>query len=75
MQALRAASILGSSFTLTDLSATTARPVLELFPVLAEGITGRVLEDDGDQLRFRHDLIRAAIYEDLPPGCPPRAAP
>ena len=26
---------------------------------------GRVL-DDGDRLRFRHDLIRAALYEDLP---------
>ena len=26
----------------------------------------RVLEDDGARLRFRHDLIRDAIYEDLP---------
>ena len=25
-----------------------------------------VLEDDGAHLRFRHDLIRDAIYEDLP---------
>jgi DNA-binding CsgD family transcriptional regulator len=66
LHALRAASILGSGFTITDLSVTMARPVLELFQVLAEGITGRVLEDDGDRLRFRHDLIRDAIYEDLP---------
>ena len=65
LQALRAASILGSGFTITDLSVTMARPALELFQVLAEGITGRVLEDDGDRLRFRHDLIRDAIYEDL----------
>ena len=34
--------------------------------VLAEAIRARVLEDDGDRLRFRHDLIRDAIYEDLP---------
>ena len=66
LQVLRSASILGSGFTLTDLSVTTARPALELSLVLAEGITGRVLEDDGDQLRFRHDLIRDAIYDDLP---------
>ena len=66
LHALRAASILGSSFTITDLSVTMARPALELFQVLAEAITGRVLEDDGDRLRFRHDLIRDAIYEDLP---------
>ena len=67
LQALRCASILGSGFTVTDLSVTMARPVLELFGVLAEGIAGRVLEDDGDWLRFRHDVIRDAIYEDLPP--------
>ena len=66
LHALRAASILGSSFTITDLSVTMARPALELFQVLAEAIIARVLEDDGARLRFRHDLIRDAIYEDLP---------
>ena len=66
LQALRFASILGASFTVTDLSVTMDRPVVELSGVLAEGITGRVLEDDGDRLRFRHDVIRDAIYEDLP---------
>jgi predicted ATPase len=34
--------------------------------VLAEAIRARVLEDDGDRLRFRHDLLREALYEDLP---------
>ena len=66
LHALRTASILGSSFTMSDLSVTMARPALELFQVLAEAITGRVLEDDGARLRFRHDLIRDALYEDLP---------
>jgi DNA-binding CsgD family transcriptional regulator len=66
LQALRFASILGSSFTVTDLSVTMDRPVVELFGVLAEGIAGRVLGDDGDRLRFRHDVIRDAIYEDMP---------
>ena len=66
LQALRAASILGSSFTVTELSVTMARPALELSVVLAEGIAGQVLEEYGDVIRFRHDLIRDAIYEDLP---------
>ena len=66
LQALRAASILGSSFTVTELSVTMARPALELSVVLAEGIAGRVLEEYGAVIRFRHDLIRDAIYEDLP---------
>jgi DNA-binding CsgD family transcriptional regulator/tetratricopeptide (TPR) repeat protein len=66
LEALRPASILGSSFSLTGLSATTDRSVLELSSVLDEAIRARVLEDDGDRLRFRHDLIHEAIYEDLP---------
>jgi DNA-binding CsgD family transcriptional regulator len=66
LQALRAASILGSSFTVTELSVTMARPALELSVVLAEGIAGRVLEEYGAIIRFRHDLIRDALYEDLP---------
>ena len=66
LHTLQAASVLGSSFTVTDLSATTARSALELSRTLAEGMTGQVLADDGGRLRFRHDLIRDAIYEDLP---------
>jgi DNA-binding CsgD family transcriptional regulator/tetratricopeptide (TPR) repeat protein len=66
LQTLQAASILGSSFAVTDLSVTTARPALELSRTLAEGIKGQLLADDGDRLRFRHGLIRDAIYEDLP---------
>ena len=31
-----------------------------------EAIRAGVLEDNGAQLRFRHDLIRDAVYEDLP---------
>jgi len=66
LRALRAASILGSGFSLTDLAAVTGRPAVDLSAALAEAITARVLEDDGAVLRFRHDLIRESIYEDLP---------
>jgi tetratricopeptide (TPR) repeat protein len=66
LQALRSAAILGSSFSLTDLSITTERPVLALSLDLAEAITAQVLADDGTRLRFRHDLIRDAIYTDVP---------
>ena len=61
LQALRSAAILGSSFALTDLSAFTGRPMLELSAVLAEAIRARVLEDDGEGLRFRHDLIHPSL--------------
>ena len=66
LQVLRAASILGSSFTATDLAAVTGRSALDLSAALARALAAHVIEDDGTCLRFRHDLIRDAIYGDLP---------
>src|SRR5215472_9357914 len=65
LQVLQPASILGSGFSLTDLATVTGRAAVDLSAVLAEAIKARVLEDDGLRLRFRHDLIRDSIYEDL----------
>ena len=65
LQTLRSASILGSGFSLTDLATITGRPAVDLSVMLAEAIRARVLEDDGARLRFRHELIRDAIYQDL----------
>ena len=65
LQALRDASILGSVFSLTDLAVVTGRPAVALSVALAEAIRAGVLADDGTRLRFRHDLIRDALYEDL----------
>ena len=66
LQVLQAASILGSAFSLTDLSLISGRPAIGLTAALTEAIRSRVVEDDGAVLRFRHDLIRDSIYEDLP---------
>jgi DNA-binding CsgD family transcriptional regulator len=65
LQALRSASVLGAGFSLTDLATITGRAAVDLSVVLGEAIRARVLEDDGQRLRFRHELIRDAIYEDL----------
>ena len=64
--ALRAASVLGSGFSLTDLATVTGRPALDLSVALEKAIRASVLEDDGTRLRFRHELIRDIIYQDLP---------
>ena len=66
LETLRTASILGTGFSLTDLSAVTARPAIDLSVGLAEAMRAGVLADDGAHLRFRHDLIRDSIYQDLP---------
>ena len=66
IQALRAASILGSSFSLTDLVTVTGGSARELSVALTEAVQAGVVADDAQRLRFRHDLIRDAIYEDMP---------
>src|SRR5690242_15982172 len=66
LQALRFASVLGTGFTLADLAEVTGRSAADLSMKLTEPLRARVLEDDGTRLRFRHDLIRDAIYQDLP---------
>ncbi len=66
LEIMRHASILGSSFTPLDLATVTGRPVVALSGMLGEAIAANLLEDAGDRLRFRHDLIRDAIYEDIP---------
>ena len=64
VQALRAASILGPGFSLTDLATITGGSALQLSVALAGAVRAGVVDDDGTRLRFRHDLIRDAIYED-----------
>jgi DNA-binding CsgD family transcriptional regulator/tetratricopeptide (TPR) repeat protein len=68
VQALRAASILGPSFSLTDLATVTGGSALELSVALDDAVRAGVVADDGTRLRFGHDLIRDALYEDLPVG-------
>ena len=66
MEVLRAAAILGARFTIQDLSISTGLAAVALAPTVTEAVGVRVLEEDGDRLRFRHDLIREALYADIP---------
>ncbi len=63
---LRMASIVGSSFAIDDLALLVGRPTEELFASLEPAIRAGFVSDAGDKLAFRHDLVRAAIYEDIP---------
>jgi DNA-binding CsgD family transcriptional regulator/tetratricopeptide (TPR) repeat protein len=66
VQVLQVAAVLGSSFTVTDLATVMDRSALELSAALAPALATQVIEEDGAGLRFRHDLLRDAMYEDLP---------
>src|SRR5690606_27171596 len=63
---LRAGSVLGGSFRVDELAAVLERSPASLHPVLLDAIDARLLDQDGDRLRFRHDLIREAVYRDTP---------
>jgi DNA-binding CsgD family transcriptional regulator len=63
---LRTASLLGGAFSLADLGAVAGLDVRAVWDVLEGARNAGVIEDAGPDLRFRHDLVRDAIYTDLP---------
>ncbi len=70
--ALRAAALLGVEFAVPDLAIVLGRSVAELIPAVDEALAAGVLTESGNGLGFRHPLIRAALYEEMP--APVRAA-
>jgi DNA-binding CsgD family transcriptional regulator len=66
LNVLRVASILGSTFSLAELTLVTGTTTASLLSALAVAVDAGLLTESGDRLAFRHDLIRDAIYHDLP---------
>jgi class 3 adenylate cyclase/DNA-binding CsgD family transcriptional regulator len=66
LEVLRLASILGSTLSLADLSVVSRRPPVEVLSALQEAIRAGFVGDAGHQLAFRHDLVREALYQELP---------
>jgi DNA-binding NarL/FixJ family response regulator len=71
-EVLRAAALLGVDFAVSDLAIVLGRTVADLIPAVDEACAVGVLAESGHGLGFRHPLIRAALYDDLP--APVRAA-
>lgn len=65
---LQVAAVLGSRFSLRDLAIGTGRSTIEVASGLRDALQADLVNGEGEQLRFRHDLIREAIYADLLPG-------
>ncbi|MGH3978719.1 MAG: ATP-binding protein, partial [Pseudonocardiaceae bacterium] len=66
LEALRIASVLGTSFSLDDLSVVLVTPSVELLSALREPLRTGLIGEAGEHLAFRHALVRDAIYADLP---------
>ncbi|MFK0049618.1 ATP-binding protein [Streptomyces sp. NPDC090741] len=63
---LRHAALLGPAFTPRELALVQARPAREVLAELEEPLLAGLLEDTGEQLRFRHPALRRALYAELP---------
>jgi DNA-binding CsgD family transcriptional regulator len=71
-EVLRAAALLGVDFAVPDLATVLGRGVPDLIPAVDEARAAGVLAESGNDLGFRHPMIRAALYDDIP--VPVRAA-
>jgi DNA-binding SARP family transcriptional activator len=64
---VRAAAFLGESATVGELCAVTGRPVPALIGAVQEALSARVLaEIGGEELAFRHPLVRRVLHESTP---------
>jgi DNA-binding CsgD family transcriptional regulator len=71
-EVLRAAALLGVDFAVPDLATVLGRGVADLVPAVDAACAAGVLAESGNGLGFRHPLIRAALYDEIP--APVRAA-
>ncbi len=63
---LRAAALLGVDFAAADLAIVLGANVADLLPAVDEACAAGVLAESGLGLGFRHPLIRAALYDEMP---------
>ena len=63
---LRVAALLGVDFAVTDLGIILGRSVTDLVDAIDEARAAGVLAESGHGLGFRHALIRAALYDEMP---------
>jgi DNA-binding CsgD family transcriptional regulator len=71
-EVLRAAALLGVDFSVTELAVVLGRSVADLARAIDEACAVGVLAESRQRLEFRHPLIRAALYDEMP--TPVRAA-
>lgn len=65
MEVLRPAAVLGSAFSVRELSLLVDRPAAALASPLEAARSAGLVVDDGDRLRFGHELLRDAVYAEL----------
>jgi len=62
---LEAGAVFGRPFTLHEAAALLGCRAVDLVPAATDAVAAGVLLDGGDELAFRHELIREALYDAL----------
>ncbi|MBV8294034.1 MAG: LuxR family transcriptional regulator, partial [Mycobacterium sp.] len=65
-EVVRVAAVLPDRFSAGLLAAMLDRPPASLLSALGEAVRADLLVEDGERLRFRHDLLREATRQSLP---------
>ncbi len=65
-EVVRAAALLGVEFAVPDLAIVLGCGAADLVSAVNEAGSAGILAESGSQLRFRHPLIRKALYEEMP---------
>lgn len=63
---LHTGAVLGSGFRVEELQWATGRTATSLLAPLDELLRSGLLEDAGESLVFRHELVRSVVYDDIP---------
>jgi DNA-binding CsgD family transcriptional regulator len=66
--ALRAAAVVGRVFSVGDVALISPGTVADVVAALDPAQQAGIIVPDGERLRFRHDVIREAVYDDLAPA-------
>ena len=64
---IETASVFGTSFTVGEVARVVGASLPEVIPFVREAVRLNLFSSD-EPLRFPHDLLRDAVYEQIPPG-------
>ena len=65
LETLRAATLLGREFAVSDLAVLLRRPAFDLAVALQDAMAAGIIAEANARLAFRHPLVREVLYESM----------
>src|SRR5262249_5663756 len=67
LELLQVTAVLGDAVSLRDVAAVARRAPAEVVGQLSDAFDAQLLDEAGDRVVFRHQLVHDAIYQHMPP--------